>query len=204
MIVTISKSLQTELYRKAVHLSSLWMPLFILMMNRNVSILLFLSLLLANLAVEYAAYRKVPVIGGWFRRLFFKTLRRKEVVVHKFTPSGSIYVLLAALILSICFVPAAAAAALAVMLVSDTAAALVGKIFGTIRFANGKSVEGTLAFFVSACLILSACALQCPWPVLGIIALLATLAEFFENELQVDDNLSISLVVGFCLNLFYL
>lgn len=204
MNVTISKSLQTELYRKAVHLSSLWMLLFILMVNRNISILLFLSLFLVNLAVEYAAYRKVPVVGGWFRRLFFKTLRRKEVVVHQFTPSGSIYVLLAALILSVCFVPAAAAAALAVMLVSDTAAALVGKIFGTIRFANGKSIEGTVAFFITACLILSACVLKCPWSVLIIIALLATLAEFFENELQVDDNLSIPLVVGFSLNLFYL
>lgn len=36
-----SKAIKTELYRKAVHLSSLWMPLFIFTAPRNWSILLF-------------------------------------------------------------------------------------------------------------------------------------------------------------------
>ena len=49
-----SKAIKTELYRKAVHLSSLWMPLFIFTAPRNWSILLFFTLLAANLFVEYA------------------------------------------------------------------------------------------------------------------------------------------------------
>ena len=50
-----SRAIKTELYRKAVHLSSLWMPLFIFTAPRNWSILLFFTLLAANLFVEYAA-----------------------------------------------------------------------------------------------------------------------------------------------------
>lgn len=201
---SLSKTLQTELYRKALHLSSLWMPLFIGLADRNICILLFLFLFAGNLAVEYAAYRKIPVIGELFRRMFFKTLRPKEVLQNKFVPSGSVYILLSALICSVCFARTAAVAALTVMLVSDTCAALSGRFFGTFRFANGKSAEGTAAFFVSAFIILSALAVKCPLPATVFIAAGTAAAELWENRLKIDDNLSVSLITGFILNLFYL
>ncbi len=198
-----SKSLQTELYRKAIHLSSLWMPLVIRLLERNICILLFLFLLLGNLLIEYAAYRKMPIVGGLFRRMFFKTLRRKEVIRNEFIPSGSVYILAAALICTVCFTQAAAAAALTVMLISDSCAALFGKFFGTFRFSNGKSLEGTAAFFISAFGILSVLAWNCPLSAVLLIATLATGAEFWESRLKIDDNFSIPLVTGFMLNLFY-
>lgn len=201
---TLSKPLQTELYRKAVHLSSLWMPLFVWLADRNVSILLFLCLFAGNISFEYAAYRKIPVVGGLFRRMFFKTLRPQEILQSKFVPSGSVYILLAALICSVCFAKTAAAVALAVMLVSDACAALFGRFFGTFRFANGKSAEGTSAFFVSALVILSSLAAKCPLPAAVFIAAAAAAAEFAEKRLKIDDNLSVPLITGFMLNLFYL
>ncbi len=60
MIELKSKSFKTELYRKAIHLSSLWMPLLIISMPRNFCIILFCGLLAANFLVEYAAYQKMP------------------------------------------------------------------------------------------------------------------------------------------------
>ena len=201
---SISKTLQTELYRKALHLSSLWMPLFVGLADRNICILLFLFLLAGDLAVEYAAYRKMPAIGGLFRRMFFKTLRPKEVLQNKFVPSGSVYILLSALICSVCFARTAAVVALTVMLVSDTCAALSGRLFGAFRFANGKSAEGAAAFFVSAFIILSALAVKVPLPAAVFIAAGAAAAEFWEDRLKIDDNLSVSLITGFMLNLFYL
>lgn len=204
MLAGLSKSLQTELYRKAVHLSSLWMPLLILKTEQNTGITLFLFLFLGELAAEYAAYKKTPLAGSLFRRMFFKTLRPKEIISAKFVPSGATYVLAAALICSVCFTKTAAAAALAVMLVSDTCAALTGKFFGSFRFANGKSAEGTSAFFISALAVLAAVAPACPLPALVIAAGLATTVEFFEANLKIDDNFSIPLTTGFVLNLFYL
>ena len=91
-----SKAIKTELYRKAVHLSSLWMPLFIFTAPRNWSILLFFTLLAANLFVEYAAYQRTAVIGMLFKKMFIKTLRNREISHSTFTPSGSVYILAAA------------------------------------------------------------------------------------------------------------
>ena len=67
-----SKAIKTELYRKAVHLSSLWMPLFIFTAPRNWSILLFFTLLAANLFVEYAAYQRRPLSVCCLKRCLSK------------------------------------------------------------------------------------------------------------------------------------
>ena len=196
-----SKSLKTELYRKAVHLSSLWMPLFIFTMPRNWCIMLFCSLLMANLMIEYAAYQKTAVIGTLFRRMFIKTLRYREINRSCFTPSGSVYILAAALTASVCFTPKAAAAAMTIVLISDTCAALFGKFFGTFRFYNGKTLEGTTSFILSADLVI---VLFFPFAspfLIAFTALASAAAEFFEKETGIDDNLSIPLVAGFILNL---
>lgn len=204
MFAANSKSLKTELYRKAVHLSSLWMPLLIMLCSRNFCIILFSCLLGLNIIVEYAAYQKAAFFGTLFRRMFIKTLRNREISRAAFTPSGSVYILAAALTVSVCFSAQAAAAAMCIVLIADSNAALIGKVFGTLRFSNGKSIEGTTAFFISAVLV---CLCFFPTNSLFIIyltAALATAAEFFEKKLGIDDNLSIPLVSGFILNLIML
>ncbi|MBO5038857.1 MAG: phosphatidate cytidylyltransferase [Alphaproteobacteria bacterium] len=201
MFVIKSKSLKTELYRKAVHLSSLWMPMLILLCPQNFCIILFFSLLAFNLLAEYSAYRKTAVVGTLFRKMFIKTLRHKEVNANVFVPSGSVYILAAALFVSVCFSAKAAAAAMCIVLIADSNAALVGKLWGKFRFSNGKSVEGTTAFFISAVFV---CLFFFPLisPVMiYVTAVLATSAEFFEKKIGIDDNLSIPLVSGFVLNL---
>lgn len=201
MFAVQSKSLKTEILRKAIHISSLWMPMFIFFADRIISVTLFAVLLLLNVAIEYAAFQKIPLFGNLFRKLFIKTLRGKEISRTKFVASGSIYVLLSALIVSICFSPKAAAAAMSVMLVADSCAALVGKFFGSIRFANNKSLEGTFAFFVSSLCVLVLLYQNVSPGLLVATALVATLTEFFEKNLGIDDNLAIPLVSGFLLNL---
>lgn len=58
----------------------------------------------------------------------------------------------ALLLLSLTFEPIVCTSALAVLGVGDPVAALIGKRFGRLRFENGRSVEGTAAFFVSGTL----------------------------------------------------
>ena len=200
MSVVLSKSLKTELYRKAVHLSSLWMSLFILWADRNVSIVTFSLLLALNLIVEYAAYRKTAVVGD----LFIRTLRNREVCRERFVPSGSVYILAAALIVSVCFTSKAAAAAMSVVLVADTCAALVGKVWGTYRFSSGKSIEGAAAFFSSAVWVIVLFFPTVSPLIVFTAALLAAAAEFFEKETGIDDNFAVPLVSGFVLNLISL
>lgn len=88
------------------------------------------------------------------------------------------------------------------MLVSDTMAALVGKAFGTRMLYKHKSLEGTVAFFMSALLINMLFEPLFQFTYAGVIACMAaTLAELYEDKIDLDDNLSIPLFVGIILTL---
>jgi dolichol kinase len=88
-------------------------------------------------------------------------------------------------------------AALAVLGLGDPAAAIIGRRFGRHRFANGRSVEGSLAFVVFGGLA-GAGALALWYPELGAVNILATtlvvafcggLAELWTR--RIDDNFAI-------------
>lgn len=204
MLAALPKSYKTELYRKAIHLSSLWIPFFIFHADRNWSIFLFSALLTINLILEYAACNKTAFIGSLFRKIFIKTLRNREVSCNRFVPSGSVYILAAALITSVCYTPRAAAAAMSIVLISDSCAALFGKFFGAHRFYNGKSAEGSLAFLISAILVAGFLFPETSSLIIYSTAAVATGVEFFEKEIGIDDNLAIPVASGFILNLISL
>jgi dolichol kinase len=98
--------------------------------------------------------------------------------------------------------PVVASTALVILALADPAAALVGRRFGTIKLVNGRSLQGTLTFFVVG--VVAALALLSwlhpelgPVPVLGIaIAGSAggAIAELFAR--RVDDNLAIPVSVA--------
>lgn len=92
----------------------------------------------------------------------------------------------------LCLVP------VAILTYADPAAALVGRRFGRIRLVHGRSLEGTLAFFVVGCIA----AFVAAWlgqgvPVLSAAVLAvsaaacAAIAELVSH--RVDDNLTIPL-----------
>ena len=197
MRIQIDKSLKKEFYRKSIHLSSLWIPLVIYFMHPGFSVSLFALLLLGDVALEYANYKKYPWARQIFGMLFAKTLRNKETVHARFQATGSMYVLAAAILCTILFSRSVAVIALSVMLVSDTAAALFGKAYGSRKLYKNKSLEGTTAFFMSALLVNMVLSPIFPFNVASVIACLAaTFAEMFEDKLDIDDNFSIPLVVG--------
>jgi dolichol kinase len=93
--------------------------------------------------------------------------------------------------------PAVAAVAAGILGVGDPIAGLIGRRFGRIKLVNNRSLEGTLAFFVSGAVVAFAL-LRAFHPALGLgaalgIAALASLfgalAELFSR--RVDDNFSV-------------
>ena len=52
------KTLRNELYRKSIHLSSVWMPLLIYFAPQKLSLLIFAVLFTADLFIEYGCYKK--------------------------------------------------------------------------------------------------------------------------------------------------
>ncbi|MCB9596798.1 MAG: hypothetical protein H6719_29010 [Sandaracinaceae bacterium] len=102
-------------------------------------------------------------------------------------------------LLSLSRSPLVCAIGVAVLGFGDPIAALVGRRFGRIKLVHGRTLEGTLAFFVAGGLIAFGAAwLFAPavaWPRLlamaGAGAAAGSLAELL--SLRIDDNLSVAL-----------
>lgn len=195
--VKIDKSYRKELYRKAIHLSSLWIPALIYFTHPGFAVIVFSLLFAGDAILEYGNYKRWSWARHTFGSLFFKTLRNKETKKIYFQVSGSLYVLLAAISCTLLFSKPVAAIAMTVMLISDTVAALVGKACGTRKLYRHKSMEGTIAFFLSALFINMLYEPIYHFTYVSVLAcLVATIAEMFEDKLEVDDNLSIPLFIG--------
>lgn len=196
----LSKLLKKELWRKAVHLSSLWMPYIISVAEKTPCLLLFTLLLTVELALEYAACRRVILFGSSFRRLSMRVRRVREMSHIRFVPSGAAYVLLSAILCMLFFKKEAASAALGILFISDAAAALYGRFFGRWRFKNGKTAEGTAAFLISAVPSAGFFMPSAPLSVLLCAAVLAGMAEFYAPNIRINDNLLIPIAAGMILN----
>ena len=148
-------SYREECKRKLVHLSSLWMVVAILLLpGRWTAAILYAVMLVLNLLCEHAYACNVPVITPLYGAIFGKMLR-DEPRHGQWIVSGSPYVLAAAFLVSLLFGRVPAAAAMTVMLIGDTAAALIGRRFGRHRAPNNKSVEGVVAFLIASWIALA-------------------------------------------------
>jgi magnesium-transporting ATPase (P-type) len=96
-----------------------------------------------------------------------------------------------------------------VMLTGDAAAALIGRKFGKHKLVNGKSLEGTVSFVITAYIFMALTGICNAMPVcfyiLGIFAVIAgAVVELFTAQLKLDDNFTIPLTVGAVLSLLFL
>lgn len=197
------KAFKKELFRKAIHLSSLWIPAAIYFVPKIVLIPILLIILGGNVVLEYGNFKKYSWARKSFGVLFFRTLRNKETSREHFQFTGAIYVLLSSLLCLCLFGKEVAAIALTVMLISDSAAALVGRSIGRIKIYKNKTLEGTLAFFLSAVAINLLFWPIYPFSWVSVAACLtATLAEVYEDKIEIDDNLSVPIFFATVLTFF--
>ena len=193
----------TECKRKLIHLSSLWVPLTAMAFGAPALLSFLLLLTLAVVLIDWGRHRIAP-LARLFDFLFGKILRAHERERKKLT--GASYVLLGSTLTLWLFSESVAVAALLALVVSDTAAALIGIRYGR-RPLVGKSVEGTAAFFISALLMTVFAGSYYAMPpgfylagAFGCVA--ATLAELYSKRLKMDDNLLIPLAYGVAAQLF--
>ena len=204
-----------EIKRKLIHLSSLWMvcstiilPRLFPVYGRWINCALLLFCLVSTLLIEHDYANNGKYIGRLYGKLFHKMLRQ-EAKPGQWIVSGGAPVLAAALLVNLIFPAHIAAASLAVMLTGDAAAALIGRKFGKHKLVNGKSLEGTISFVVTAYIFLALTGICNSMPkcfyLLGIVAVIAgSVVELFTAQLKLDDNFTIPLTVGAVLSLLFL
>ena len=187
-------SLKQEIYRKSIHLSSLWMVAYIYFMDIIAVNYTFFCLSLILLSYELGR-RYIPFIKTLNKQILGSILRDSE---HNKNFTGAFYVVLSIFLASLLFDKQTLMISVSIMLISDGLAALIGKKWGRIKFMD-KSLEGSLAFFISSFLITYLGTLNIITAI--IVALITTLTELFSKRLRLDDNLTITLIAGFILKI---
>ncbi|HUL44069.1 MAG TPA: SEC59/DGK1/VTE5 family protein [Bacteroidota bacterium] len=185
-----------EVIRKAIHLCSISIPIVYYLTSRQLALAILIPLTTFCIIADLTRYYSRS-FGKFFYGVFGMLLRQHERNDRKKTLNGATYVLIAASLCILVFPKIIAVTAFLILIVSDMTSALVGKRFGRHRFF-GKSLEGSVAFFLSAAVVI----LVTPKIsyvtgeyVIGVTA--AALGALVEAlPLGIDDNITIPLLVG--------
>lgn len=195
---------KVELLRKAIHLCSLSIPIVYYFISRELALIILIPLVVFSLILDIGRYY-IPPLKKLFYQIFGFMLRKHEMNDKRKTLNGATYVLMAALIMVLFFPKIIVINAIAVLIVGDMSAALIGRKFGKTKFLS-KSLEGTSAFFIASLIVV----LLAPKIegyfleyLIGIISV--AVAAIAENVSYgwADDNLTIPLSVGFTMWALY-
>jgi dolichol kinase len=169
--------------RKLFHLTGSIIAVVYLLTDRQTALIVTGGLFVVDIILE--ALR----IKGFMKVAFIEKNMKKEESKRL---SGSFFYILSGLITIILFEKNIAVSSLFILSIADPLSSLLGSRFGRVRFL-GKSLEGTMTFFIVAFLILRVFSFSIPIAVAG--AAIAALTELFSSRF-IDDNLSIPLVTA--------
>jgi dolichol kinase len=193
-------SYSAELKRKALHLGALVIPLGIVVLGRSVAAWLLVPLAVVAVTLDVLRLR-VPAVHRFINWVFAPIMRPEEqpafggpVVIN-----GATWMCVSAAVCVLLFPEPVAAAALAMLMVGDGAAAVVGRRYGRTRYPfSEKSVEGSVAFFVTGLVAALPFGLLATPPVsllaLASGAFMAALVEAL--PVAINDNVRVPLVAG--------
>ena len=186
-----------EVVRKLIHLCSLSIPIVYYFISRTETLIILGSITAFALIIEVLRHFSTG-FGKIFHSYFGFILRKHELDAKKKNLNGATYVLISALLCVFLFPKILFITAFSILIISDSMAALIGRKFGKHKFLS-KSLEGTLAFFISAIIVIFFTPkIEGLYPeyLIGIIA--AGVAAIVENISfgWMDDNLSIPVSVG--------
>jgi dolichol kinase len=193
---SVEQSYGAEVARKLIHLCSLSIPVIYYFITQRAALAILVPLTLVLLVAEVARLYHGPS-GRLYERMFGFLLRPHELIDQGKNLTGASYVLISATIGIWTMPKAVFITAFAILIVSDTSEALIGRKFGRHRFF-GKTVEGSTAFFLSALLVVMIAPKVQYLPAEYLIGFIGAAAGCLVEAapLPVDDNLSIPFSIG--------
>jgi len=192
-------SYRHEVLRKGIHMCSLSIPVIYFYLDKFTAALI-LGILAATAIIIDVVTKLSPQMREVYFKIFGGILRRHEKFDKRILLNGASWVLISAFLTVLIFPKLIAITALAVLVISDIAAALFGRKFGKTPFFD-KSLEGSTAFFISGALVVSYISFMNGLPVyfylFGIISVIAAaVIEAASTVLKMDDNLSVPMSIG--------
>jgi len=188
---------KSEILRKSIHLSSISIPVIYYFIPQSTALIILTALVVFAFVVDLTRIY-LPSFRSTFNKFFGSLLRQHEIDTKKKSLSGATYVLLSALLCVAIFPKLIVITAFSILIISDTAAALIGRKFGKRPFLR-KSLVGTFSFFVSAVIVVLVAPKLQYSPVEYVIGVIgAGVGAIIENIVEgvLDDNLAIPISVG--------
>jgi dolichol kinase len=181
-------SIVGEIFRKMIHLGAIAIPIGYLILGIKIALMILFPCLLFSLAVDY-----IRIFGNYRSKSFvyrylgimIRPSEKKDLV-------GGTYIFLGSILTIIFFDKPVALAAISFIVVGDTAGAIIGRLWGLVRF-RGKSLEGSVSFFLACCLV-AVIIPGIPFWVKIAGAVTATVVEAI--TLHIDDNLIVPITAG--------
>lgn len=187
----IKARIKYEILRKSIHLTSLWIPIIYLLYGRYTCFIMLVIAALGMFVIDLARISK-----GKLNQLLMPILKLTKVdpifrLHENNTLSGASYMLIGALLTIFIFSKTTFITAYSILMISDTMAAIIGLLFGKHKLIGNKTLEGTLAFFLSSLIIVLM--FETSIYIALIACIFTTIAELFAKKLKIDDNLLIPL-----------
>ena len=169
-------------------------PIVYLQLDHWTGIIILTAMTATSLLIDLLMHYHAPT-RRVMHSLVGPMLRPHEIASEVFRLTGASWVLIAATLTFLLFPKVISTTSFTVLIVSDTAAALIGRRFGKRRFFD-KTLVGTVFFVVTAVLVIlvyQQVFLVGPWfLVSGFVAsLVCGVVEAASTRLKLDDNISI-------------
>ena len=177
-----------EIRRKIMHLYPLAIPIVYHYISRETTLMILIPI-----GAGYVFFDVLRHFHAGFRKVFDRIITNNFLREHeKYGLIGSSYFVLGAVASIILFPKPVAIASLYVLIICDAAAGIVGSGWGRTRIF-GKTLEGSLAFFVSGMIVIAfTMGDNLLWGTLAVIG--GALVELIPTGL--DDNFTIPLLAG--------
>ena len=144
-----SSSLSIEIYRKSIHLIGLIFPVIYHYYDKETITIISLFLLAISFIID-----KLRIKFDLLEHKFFKKIGLAQI--YRDHEKENYSALTFALIgMSICLFISSKHVfnlAISILILSDTMAAIIGILYGRTKI-NGKSFEGSMAFFATSCIL---------------------------------------------------
>lgn len=188
-----------EVVRKLIHLCSLSIPVGYIFVEQKTAIIILFILAVLMVTIDITTKRN-ETLRKIYKELFGGILRKHERKKKKILLNGASWVLISAVITVLIFPKIIAVTAFTILIVSDIAAALIGRKFGKHPLFN-KSWEGTIAFIITAiaAVFVLGSIFYAPlsYYIAGTLgAITGGFAEASSKKLKMDDNLVVPMSIG--------
>lgn len=190
---------EQEILRKGIHLVSLNIPVIYIFVTREFALWVLGILMLLAVGIDIAS-KYDNFVRDFLFRYFGKMLRHHEKNRDLLILNGASWVLIASFVTVFIFPKIIAIMALMILIISDISAALIGRRYGKNKIWN-KSVEGTMAFIISAMLVVFLLgnffrANQCFFVSGFVASIVGGFVELVSTKIKIDDNISIPMSIG--------